>query len=83
MKRQYENKKQKCSCVIESILIMEIHYQYLTILHQTDKKFESICNNTKSKGNFTNRNNCISSGEKKFLRRKLKSLMNKINNKGA
>lgn len=81
MKRQYENKKQKCSCVKESILIMEMHLSIFNneifCLHQTDKKFKSICNNTKSKGNFTSRNNCISSAKKNFRElRKLKSLPN-------
>jgi len=63
MKCRYENRKQKCSCVKE-IIIMEMYKSIfnneLFCLHQTDKKFKSIYNNTTSKGNFTNQNNCIS-----------------------
>jgi len=70
MKRQYENRKQKCSCVNETI-ITEMHLlifnNELFCIHQTNKKFKSVCNNTKYKGNFTNfQSICISSAKKNF-----------------
>lgn len=67
MKLEYENRKQKFSCVKETI-IMEMHLSIfnneLFCLHQTDKKFKSIFKNTKSKANL----NKYTSSEKKFLR---------------
>lgn len=66
MKLEYENRKQKFSCVKETI-IMEMHLSIfnneLLCLHQTDKKFKLIFKNTKSKANL---NNYISSKKKNF-----------------